>query len=102
MVERIVSKRLFAAGQPVICINDNFKRSRKKFPGLNFPTFGKRYTVRDYVCDGKYPAIVLHEIRNHKVRYMNGDIQEGGFWDVRFVGASSPVKAKRAMKKEVV
>jgi hypothetical protein len=100
----VSSKRLFYVGQPVICINDDFKFSRKKYPDprISYPSFGKRYTVRSYVCGGKYPGIVLEEFTNPEVKYFNGEIREAGFWDQRFVGASHQNKAARARKKEVV
>lgn len=88
-------KRLFYPGQPVICINDDFSWARKHYPDVNlaWPTFGKRYIVRDYVCGGRHPALVLYEITNPNVIYSDGEIKEAGFWEKRFVGAPPPTEA---------
>jgi hypothetical protein len=83
-----MSGRLFAAGQIVICINDDFSFARKKYPEvLGYPVFGQRYQIRDYVCDGKAPAVVLQEFTNPRVPYIDGVWREAGFWDKRFVNA---------------
>lgn len=103
-----MTKQLFYIGQAIICINDDFKWSRKHYPKIiAYPIFGQRYTVRDYVCVGSHPAIVLQEIRNPDVIYMNNKkVAEAGFWDQRFVGAPPPVEEKATMirkkKKEMV
>jgi hypothetical protein len=93
-------KRLFAAGDPVICINDAFPYARKHYPGLNYPVFGSRYIVRGYVADGKYPAIIVREISNPSIMYFDGDTKEAGFWDRRFVKAAPPVEIKVSTKRE--
>lgn len=96
-------KRLFYVGQQVICINDDFKWSRKHFPNpeIKYPVFGQRYNVRAYVVDGKCPAIVLQEFTNPSVPYLHeAGIREAGFWDHRFVGAPPPIESKLVTKKE--
>lgn len=88
----------FYVGQPVICVNDDFTRADKYYPGITWPVRGRRYVVRGYVADGSarigfsrvvYAAIVVMEIRNRRVRYMDGGVREAGFWDERFEPATS-------------
>lgn len=74
----------FKAGESVVCINDDFDWSRKKYHGLSYPTRGTCYVVRRYVCGGEHPAIVLVGLRNIRVRYTDGVVREAGFWDERF------------------
>lgn len=101
-----MTKQLFYIGQAIICINDDFRWSRKHYPAiLGYPVFGKRYTVRNYITAGSHPAIVLQEIRNPDVVYLhNKGVHEAGFWDQRFVGAPPPIEATmvRKKKKEIV
>jgi len=82
---------LFYVGQPVICVNDNFSWCRKYYPEvIHYPEKGHRYIVRDYVCEGTTPAIVLNEMKNPPVVYTDNMIREAGFWDRRFVAAPLP------------
>lgn len=86
-----MSKGLFYIGQPVICINDNFSWARKRYAQVHsYPVAGSRYRVRGYVCEGAKPAIVLWELTNPTVMYMDGVIREAGFWEGRFVAAPLP------------
>lgn len=97
-----MSKQLFYVGQTVICINDDFDWSRKRYQSsvIVYPIFGSRYVVRSYVCGGSHPAIVLQEIHNPDVIYIHGGIREAGFWQGRFVGAPPPIENKTVVKKE--
>lgn len=98
-----MNKRLFDAGQDVICINDDFTWSRMRYPQVkNYPVFGQRYVVRGYVCDGKIPAIVLREFTNIRVPYMDGVIREAGFADTRFVATSPPSVVRKSREMEEV
>lgn len=82
----------FYPGQPVVCVNDNFRRSRVIYPGVTWPRRGVKYRVRCYVVSGvAYPALVLHEIHNKRVPYMDGVMREAGFWDERFEPATKKV-----------
>jgi hypothetical protein len=76
----------FYNGQPVICINDDFKKVRKQYARVSprLPVKGKRYTVRCYVIEDKHPCVVLREISNSNVLYSDGMFRELGFWDRRF------------------
>lgn len=78
----------FKIGQDVICINDNFKWARARFRNANiiYPVFGKIYTVRRYTIEGTHPTLVLFEIHNPYVIYLDQVIREAGFWEKRFVG----------------
>lgn len=96
-----MTKRLFDVGQTVICIDDDFKWSRKKYPQvLNWPVFCSRYIVRAYACDGKFPAILVQEITNVSVIYMDGAVREAGFADKRFVKAPPPLEGMVTAKRE--
>ncbi len=80
----------FYAGQPVICINDNFDNVRLMYPRCAWPTRGSRYVVRDSITpqattNGKiYVAVLLREITNPVVLYRDGVHREAGFWEGRF------------------
>jgi hypothetical protein len=81
----------FQPGEHVICINGNFrwaKRRYARFP-IVYPKQGQLYVVRDYVCHGNAPAIVLEEMMNPIVQYNDGVYREAGFWDERFAKAPS-------------
>lgn len=96
-------KRLFSAGQPVICINDDFKWCRRHYPEVkNYPVFASRYIIRGYVIDGNHPAVVLRELSNQNVAYTNGSIHEAGFWQDRFIAASPPIQINTKNKQEEV
>lgn len=96
-----MSKRLFSLGQPVICINDDFKWCRRNYPEVqNYPRFASRYIIRGYVTDGSHPAVVLRELTNINVLYLNGQTHEAGFWQDRFVAASPPIIINGKVKRE--
>lgn len=93
---------MFSRGQPVICVNDNFAWARKRYPDmLSYPVKGQRYIVREYVCWGRAPAIVLREIKNPRVPYMDGKFREAGFWDRRFIIAPLPESISNLQKTRV-
>ena len=84
---------MFYKGQPVVCINGDFTYVNKYYPNVSWPTQGGRYVIRDYVAQtltGKvcYPAVLLMEIRNRRVHYMDGFLAEVGFWEARFAPAT--------------
>jgi hypothetical protein len=79
----------FHVGQEVVCINDDFSKMLKMYsllnlPGFNLPRRGNLYVVRDYVIHGKFPAIVVMELHNPIIPYMDDIWREAGFWDERF------------------
>lgn len=77
---------LFRTGQKIICINDNFKWAKRRWPELEYPKFGGVYVMRAYVLIAKKSILVVREITNREIRYTDGHIREAGFWEGRFVG----------------
>jgi hypothetical protein len=77
----------FYEGQPVVCVNDTVSTQiARMFPGMTWPVRGQRYVIRRYVRAGAphLPAVLLVEIKNRRVRYLDGRVDEAGFWDERF------------------
>ena|SRR3989442_13268652 len=94
-------KQLFSPGQPVICINDDFRWCRRHYPSVqNYPRFASRYIIRAYVIGGSHPAVVLRELSNINVKYMDGSIHEAGFWQDRFIAISPLIQIGAKVKKE--
>jgi hypothetical protein len=86
----------FKVGESVICINDDFKWARRRYPSVTFPVRGKCYVVRAYVVGGRAPGILLQGIVNRNVVYLDGKTREAGFWEERFERAPSIDGIKKA------
>lgn len=97
----------FYPGQPVICINDDFRHTIRKYnelaSGITWPVRGRRYVVRSYaIARVKYPSVLLMEIKNRRVPYADGIVREAGFWDERFEPATeNQVQAIIAMAMDM-
>lgn len=85
-----MSGRMFYVGQPVVCVDGKVKPIVELYwPGLIWPIYGQRYTVRGYVeVRSGWPGLVVQEIRNRTIFYWSGTYAEASFDQKRFVAAT--------------
>lgn len=81
----------FYIGQPVICVDDRLRpHVVRRFPGLQWPREGGRYTIRANIVSRGLCFVLLREIRNRKILYPQSHrYAEAGFWEERFEPATN-------------